>query len=371
MVAKRLDPPAGEADTSTHAVGFSNLGLRSMTRIISTEVSVPWSDDAAELYRRLVAAADASSAFNGVRKAAMWQPFHDPAFAFHRAYSRAYLSIKNGTRIRVKVEAGYDPTEYVNQIYSVSISDPAAKKAAPAPAPAKPVGFDVSTKVMDNDAVKGVDNAVVHLTGKQVYIETTEFSGEVRFQGVLPGSYTLTVLHPDYESRTEEVTVKDAHSLPSIVWIHAVVFLKFNGKKLCVINAGKETKCWSAVSGRKGYQSRKHQTVRNKGPVPEGWWEVRQSQYQAMGSRGALEALAAELGRTAWPGGASAWGKHRIWLTPKSETERYGRSGFSIHGGDEPGSAGCIDLTDSLFGFILWFRGEKKDFDLLVEYLEY
>ena len=46
-----------------------------------------------------------------------------------------------------------------------------------------------------------------------------------------------------------------------------------------------------------------------------------------------------------WPGGTFAWGDTRTWITPMAGTEIYGRSGFSIHGGVAPGSAGCIDLV--------------------------
>ena len=62
------------------------------------------------------------------------------------------------------------------------------------------------------------------------------------------------------------------------------------------------------------------------------------------------------------------WGKPRVWLEPSKETNTYGRSGFSIHGGEEPGSAGCIDLTSEMPGFADWFKKNGKDLIVEVEY---
>jgi RHS repeat-associated protein len=41
------------------------------------------------------------------------------------------------------------------------------------------------------------------------------------------------------------------------------------------------------------------------------------------------------------------WGKYRAPLTPAPVTETFGRSGFFIHGGKKPGSAGCIDVGEN------------------------
>jgi RHS repeat-associated protein len=38
------------------------------------------------------------------------------------------------------------------------------------------------------------------------------------------------------------------------------------------------------------------------------------------------------------------WGKYRVPLSPEPGTETYSRSGFFLHGGKSPGSAGCIDV---------------------------
>lgn len=144
--------------------------------------------------------------------------------------------------------------------------------------------------------------------------------------------------------------------------------LTFDGTTLRWLKGTKTLKSWPAVSGRSGYQTKDHQSVRGKGPLPEGVYEVRQSEYQHIPDRGIFDMLAAEVGRTAWPGGESSWGKHRVWLHPKDGTQTFGRDGFSIHGGDDPGSAGCIDMTSSLSDFISKFLAHGKDLDLHVKY---
>jgi hypothetical protein len=37
-------------------------------------------------------------------------------------------------------------------------------------------------------------------------------------------------------------------------------------------------------------------------------------------------------------------------LTPNSDTNVFGRSGFFLHGGQFAGSAGCIDIGGGVFG---------------------
>lgn len=164
--------------------------------------------------------------------------------------------------------------------------------------------------------------------------------------------------------KTTKVAGQKAASTPG------KALLTFNGHWLCWTwtDGSKPGLCWKAVSGRSGYQSKEHQKLADKGPIPEGQWLVSQSKYQKMPDRSWSDMLINELGRGAWPGGESSWGQHRIWLAPKSGTQTHGRSGFSIHGGDSPGSAGCIDLTDQLSAFIQEFRAYGKDVDLTVKY---
>lgn len=144
--------------------------------------------------------------------------------------------------------------------------------------------------------------------------------------------------------------------------------LVFDGKTLEWFRGGESIASWPAMSGKPDHQGKDHQSTKNKGPLPEGKWEVRQSEYQKMGDRSAWEAIKGELGGSAWPGGESSWGRHRIWLHPKAGTKTFERSGFSIHGGDDPGSAGCIDLTTHMPYFVQKFLSYGHDVELEVKY---
>ena len=94
-------------------------------------------------------------------------------------------------------------------------------------------------------------------------------------------------------------------------------------------------------SGGDDYQSKIHQDVPNKGPIPEGTYYANQNQRQNIT---ALDAVAGIVGHGKWPGSVPAWGTKRVWLQPDANTNTYGRSGFTIHGGWSKGSAGCIDI---------------------------
>jgi hypothetical protein len=144
--------------------------------------------------------------------------------------------------------------------------------------------------------------------------------------------------------------------------------LLFNGKHLFWLRNGQVYQTWPAVSGRPGYQTKISQSLKDKGPIPEGIWNVRHRRYQVMPSRNWIQKVLAELGMTAWPGGESAWGRQRVWLEPSKKTQTYGRSGFSIHGGDTPGSAGCIDLVGKMPDFAATFVAHADDLKLSVKY---
>lgn len=84
--------------------------------------------------------------------------------------------------------------------------------------------------------------------------------------------------------------------------------LTFNGSSLCWVWLDGSTApvCWTAVSGRSGYQTKKHQNLKDKGPLPEGEWLVAQGKYQLMPNRNVFEQAINELGRGGWPGGRVA-----------------------------------------------------------------
>lgn len=145
--------------------------------------------------------------------------------------------------------------------------------------------------------------------------------------------------------------------------------LTFDGKSLCWKGAPHNGKCWKAASGAIGFQEPEHQSIKDKGPIPEGAWIARQDRYQRYDDIPWYKKLISMLPSSGeWPGGTIAWGRHRIWLEPKAGTNVLGRSGFSIHGGSFPGSIGCIDLTSSMSDFAKKFVQYGVDIEVTVKY---
>jgi len=76
-----------------------------------------------------------------------------------------------------------------------------------------------------------------------------------------------------------------------------------------------------------------------EGPVPEGEYEINTSEISDPGVIG--DFLRNRLGD---------WGDFRAPLRPTEGTDTHGRDGFYLHGGDTPGSAGCIDVGGGEMG---------------------
>lgn len=116
---------------------------------------------------------------------------------------------------------------------------------------------------------------------------------------------------------------------------------------------------WEGTSGRGGYQDANFQHLKGKGPIPEGLWDVDYHRTQHFEDSNWLDRIAGIFMRGKWKGGKMSWGAHRTWIYPIGNTNTYGRSGFSIHGGTYPGSAGCIDLTTHNDSFHNWLKNNK------------
>lgn len=147
--------------------------------------------------------------------------------------------------------------------------------------------------------------------------------------------------------------------------------LLFDGERLYWQQENKSTS-WPAYSGtneiieEKNY-SKEAQKLKNEGPIPEGWYRVPQERYQERPDD-LWEKLKNTMALGAWPGGRRSWGDQRVWLEPEDGTETYGRTNMSIHGGDVPGSRGCIDLTHNMEKFSKLFRQYGKSMRLEVKY---
>lgn len=127
--------------------------------------------------------------------------------------------------------------------------------------------------------------------------------------------------------------------------------LRFDGAFLMAQGA-REPFSFRAVSGRKtdtGFDySPERQAIPSVGPIPEGAYWIDFAQLQEN-----------SLFRLRNP--RAAWGDFWITIHPFPETQTHGRGGFFIHGGTEPGSAGCIDLAGLMNGFVDALRKELKD----------
>lgn len=147
--------------------------------------------------------------------------------------------------------------------------------------------------------------------------------------------------------------------------------LGFNGKELSWYEDDNKVASWKGMSGKPGYQCKEYDVVKNKGPLPEGKWLVRQSQHQNYDqTQTTWGRIKNNLGGGEWRGGKDSWGNNRIWIEPAKGTDNKNRVDLSIHGGKEYGSGGCIDLTDKMDEFTDRFKKYGHDMILDVKYDE-
>lgn len=89
----------------------------------------------------------------------------------------------------------------------------------------------------------------------------------------------------------------------------------------------------TAESGRVGYQESQYQDVKDTGPLPEGAYALKPDE---LSDPGFIGDHARRL--------TGDWGDWRVRLHEQDPT--MWRSGFFLHGGDDPGSAGCIEYEN-------------------------
>ena len=126
-------------------------------------------------------------------------------------------------------------------------------------------------------------------------------------------------------------------------------YMTFNGQNLNLYNNTDQVGSLDAQSGHDDFQSAQYQNVANKGPIPEGTYYANQDQRQSLTPKNIALKLGEKLGldmqqKSGWSGNPISWGTSRVWLQPDANTNTYGRSGFTIHGGLAKGSRGCIDI---------------------------
>ena len=178
----------------------------------------------------------------------------------------------------------------------------------------------------------------------------------------------ITISKKDYKTdKNAEPKSQEPSDTPTFekpVNVKPGQYAVFDGKKFTLYENNKPIMSWDAVSGKDGYRSPEYQNLKDTGPIPEGRYVARQSELQFYKDITWDNRLRSAVGFGTWRGGTDSWGESRAWLEPSKETNTYGRSGFSVHGGVEPGSAGCIDLTNRIDEFTQWF--EKNGHDLII-----
>ena len=146
------------------------------------------------------------------------------------------------------------------------------------------------------------------------------------------------------------------------------VIIRFDGNYFSYTDNNGNLVRIPAISGKTSSQNSQFQNVIKSGPLPEGFYDVKQSDYQNIADISSWDYIKSSLGGGSWKGTEYTWGTERVWLIPQAGTNTYGRDDFSIHGGSKAGSAGCIDLVDNAPTFFSFFKSLGSDAVLQVDY---
>ena len=137
--------------------------------------------------------------------------------------------------------------------------------------------------------------------------------------------------------------------------------LVFDGESLSWLQESGNSMKWEAVSGEldNGMTNPALQSEKDRGPVPEGDYFV---DFGSTVKRQDLDLFRAHI---KYP--QESWGNYFVAIQPRQLPS--GRGGFYIHGGNVPGSKGCIDLhrsNDQFFRAML--SSNKSVMPLFVRY---
>jgi len=137
--------------------------------------------------------------------------------------------------------------------------------------------------------------------------------------------------------------------------------LFFDGEQVVAYDPGNGTILgrWDAVSGdlnEEGESNPDNVQVEDVGPIPEGEFTVDPGDSNEN-----------KWWKPGW-GSEESWGNVRTEIKPKSGTEVHDRDGMYMHGGEEPGSAGCVDMTGDNNDFHDWLAEQDGPVDMTVDY---
>lgn len=161
--------------------------------------------------------------------------------------------------------------------------------------------------------------------------------------------------------------------------------LEFDGHDLYVRRNGVEFDSWPAMSGQPGYQNRASTSVSDHGPTPEGVYYVDPKNLQerkgtiadilnAVSQIGNIElsntkeGLRNILKNYRWKDKPESWGNYRVPLEADDGTDTHGRHSMYIHGGDELGSAGCIDVGPNMDRLAPYIKSSRSPVKVRVRY---
>ena len=91
-------------------------------------------------------------------------------------------------------------------------------------------------------------------------------------------------------------------------------------------------------------------------PIPDGKWKADPNDTEKFNDLPWYQKFGSSYGAGLWPGGLRSWGTMRTELDNVTTGEQ--NTGYYIHGGWAPGSAGCIDLTNQNESFHNWFTND-------------
>lgn len=143
--------------------------------------------------------------------------------------------------------------------------------------------------------------------------------------------------------------------------------LHFDGEKLVATNVvtGEIVEEWDAVSGAWAngapVAGPEHQAVKDFGPIPEGRWSIDPGMQQD-------RSVHPDFQPDGHPRPASAWGNSRTIIEPEGWTDAMNRDLMYTHGGESPGSIGCVDLTDQNDDFQQWVAEQDGPINMVVDY---
>lgn len=187
---------------------------------------------------------------------------------------------------------------------------------------------------------------------------------------------TREILEHRLANYNDDMELKTPYSDPEI---------EFDGNDVYVRRNGTEFESFPAMAGKPGYQNRSSMSVSDRGPTPEGLYYADPKKLQERKSRlsrlkeaildtdmplADKAAYVFEKGTYRWQDEKKkpSWGNYRVPLEPAEDTETFGRHSMYIHGGDELGSAGCIDLGPNMDRLAPYIRSSRQPVRVRVKY---